>query len=964
MQSIADHDLGTPRRRSAAQVTLTIDGREVTVAAGTSVLRAAAEAGLSIPKLCATDQLEAFGSCRMCLVQVEGMKGFPASCTTPVAQGMKVATQTEKIASIRRGVMELYISDHPLDCLTCPANGHCELQDMAGVVGLREVRYGYSGANHLDAPKDESNPYFTFDASKCIVCSRCVRACDEQQGTLALIIQGRGFDSTVSASQAESFLDSECVSCGACIAACPTATLSEKSLIKAGQAEHSVITTCAYCGVGCSFRAEMQGEQVVRMVPNKDGHANHGHSCVKGRFAIGYATHPDRITKPMIRASISDPWREVSWEQAIAHAASELRRIQKTYGGDSIGGITSSRCTNEETYLVQKLVRAGFGNNNVDTCARVCHSPTGYGLKQTMGESAGTQDFDSVMDSDVIMVIGANPTDGHPVFASQMKRRLRQGAQLIVADPRRIDLVRTPHIQAAWHLQLKPGTNVALINALAHVVVTEGLVKEDFVRERCEIDSFDRWREFVAEQRNSPEATEAITGVPAASVRAAARLFATAGNGAIYYGLGVTEHSQGSTMVMGIANLAMATGNIGRRGVGVNPLRGQNNVQGSCDMGSFPHEYPGYRHVSDDAVRAQFEQAWQVKLKSEPGLRIPNMFEAALDGEFKALYIQGEDIAQSDPNTQHVTAALSAMECIIVQDLFLNESAKFAHVFLPGSSFLEKDGTFTNAERRISPVRQVMRPKSGYADWQITQLLANAMGLPMNYQHASEIMDEIARLTPTFTGVSFEKLAQLGSIQWPCNAEHPQGTPTMHVDSFVRGKGKFLVTEYVPTREKVNARYPLILTTGRILSQYNVGAQTRRTENSTWHDEDRIEIHPHDAEERGISADDWVGIQSRAGETVLRARITPRVQPGVVYTTFHFPESGANVITTDNSDWATNCPEYKVTAVQVVRVSQPSAWQRRYQEFDRQQQSLLEAAVHPHQPVTADSAAKADSSAG
>jgi formate dehydrogenase major subunit len=735
------------------------------------------------------------------------------------------------------------------------------------------------------------------------------------------------------------------------VSACPTATLSEKSLIKAGQAEHSIITTCAYCGVGCSFRAEMQGEEVVRMVPNKDGHANHGHSCVKGRFAIGYATHSDRITKPMIRASISDPWKEVSWEEAIAHAAAELRRIQKKYGRDSIGGITSSRCTNEETYLVQKLVRAGFGNNNVDTCARVCHSPTGYGLKQTMGESAGTQDFDSVMDADVMMVIGANPTDGHPVFASQMKRRLRQGAKLIVADPRRIDLVRTPHIEAAYHLQLKPGTNVALINSLAHVVVTEGLVKEDFVRERCDIDSFDKWRQFVAEPRNSPEAMEAVTGVPAADMRAAARMYANAGNGAIYYGLGVTEHSQGSTMVMGIANLAMATGNIGRRGVGVNPLRGQNNVQGSCDMGSFPHEYPGYRHVSDNAVRAQFEQAWNVKLLPEPGLRIPNMFEAALDGEFKALYIQGEDIAQSDPNTQHVTAALTAMECIIVQDLFLNESAKFAHVFLPGSSFLEKDGTFTNAERRISPVRKVMRSKSGYSDWEITQLLANAMGLAMNYQHPSEIMDEIARLTPTFTGVSFEKLERLGSIQWPCNEQHPEGTPTMHVDTFVRGKGRFLVTEYVPTREKVNAKYPLILTTGRILSQYNVGAQTRRTENSTWHDEDRIEIHPHDAEERGIKAEDWVGIQSRAGETVLRARITPRVQPGVVYTTFHFPESGANVITTDNSDWATNCPEYKVTAVQVVRVSQPSTWQRRYQEFDREQQTLLDAAAHPKQPA-------------
>jgi len=944
MISIDEQDLGTPRRDSEKLVTLTIDGSEVTVPAGTSVMRAAAVAGTKVPKLCATEQLEAFGSCRLCLVQIEGMKGLPASCTTLVSEGMKVTTQNQKIAEVRRGVMELYISDHPLDCLTCPANGHCELQDMAGAVGLREVRYGYEGENHLSLGKDTSNPYFTFDASKCIVCSRCVRACDEQQGTFALTIQGRGFESKVAPSQNESFMDSECVSCGACVQACPTATLSEKTLIEKGQAEHSVVTTCAYCGVGCSFRAEMKGEELVRMVPNKDGHANHGHSCVKGRFAIGYATHSDRILKPMIRAKISDPWREVSWQEAIAHAASELKRIQAKYGCDSIGGITSSRCSNEETYLVQKLVRAGFGNNNVDTCARVCHSPTGYGLKQTLGESAGTQDFDSVMKADVIFVIGANPTDGHPVFASQMKRRLRQGAKLIVADPRRIDLVRSPHISASHHLKLFPGTNVALINSIAHVVVTEGLVKEDFVRARCEVDSFEKWRTFVALERNSPEAMEPITGVPAVEIRAAARLYATAGNGAIYYGLGVTEHSQGSTMVMGIANLAMATGNIGREGVGVNPLRGQNNVQGSCDMGSFPHEFPGYRHVSDDTVRHLFETTWGVGLQSEPGLRIPNMFEAALDGEFKALYIEGEDIAQSDPNTQHVTAALSAMECIIVQDLFLNESAKFAHVFLPGSSFLEKDGTFTNAERRISRVRRVMKPKSGYADWEITQLLSNAMGYPMNYKHPSEIMDEIARLTPTFTGVSFKRIDELGSIQWPCNEAHPDGTPTMHIGEFVRGKGKFLITEYVPTREKVNARFPLILTTGRILSQYNVGAQTRRTANNVWHDEDRLEIHPHDAEERGIVDGDWVGIASRAGDTVLRARVTERVQPGVVYTTFHFPESGANVITTDSSDWATNCPEYKVTAVQATRVSQPSEWQKRFRDFSETQESLLKAA--------------------
>jgi formate dehydrogenase major subunit len=956
MLSIVDIDRGTPAVNSDKQVTLEIDGRSIRVPEGTSVMRAASQAGINIPKLCATEMLDAFGSCRLCLVEIEGRRGYPASCTTPVTEGMKVTTQTPKLADIRRGVMELYISDHPLDCLTCPANGHCELQDMAGVVGLRDVRYGYDGANHVFAkakdgeanprfaPKDESNPYFTFDPSKCIVCSRCVRACDEVQGTFALTIQGRGFDSKVSASQNTSFLDSECVSCGACVQACPTATLSEKSLIELGQAEHSVITTCAYCGVGCSFRAEMKGEDIVRMVPNKDGHANHGHSCVKGRFAIGYATHPDRIHTPMIRRKISDPWRIVSWEEAIAHVASEFKRLQVTYGKFSVGGITSSRCTNEETYLVQKLVRAGFGNNNVDTCARVCHSPTGYGLKATMGESAGTQDFDSIKDTDVVLVIGANPTDAHPVFGSQMKQRLRAGAKLIVVDPRRIDLVRTPHIKADYHLKLRPGTNVAVLNALAHVIVTEGLVDETFVTARCEQPAFEKWRAFAALEKHSPEATEAETGVPAALLRGAARLYATGGNAAIYYGLGVTEHSQGSTAVMAIANLAMATGNIGREGVGVNPLRGQNNVQGSCDMGSFPHEFPGYRHVGDAAVRSSFEQAWGVPLHDEPGLRIPNMFEAAIDGSFKGLYIEGEDIAQSDPNTQHVTAALEAMECVVVQDLFLNETAKYAHVFLPGSSFLEKDGTFINAERRISRVRKVMKPKSGYADWEITQLLANAMGYPMHYTHPSEIMDEIARLTPTFQGVSFEKIDRLGSIQWPCNEAHPEGTPVMHVGEFVRGKGRFMLTEYVPTSEKVNATYPLILTTGRILSQYNVGAQTRRTANVMWHDEDRLEIHPHDAEERGISEGDWVGIESRAGQTVLRARISERMQPGVVYTTFHFPGSGANVITTENSDWATNCPEYKVTAVQVTRVNQPSEWQKRYQAFSQTQQALLDAA--------------------
>lgn len=946
-ETVLSRDLGTPpprRNEWVEEVTLEIDGVQVTVAKGTSLMRAAAENGIGIPKLCATDSLEPFGSCRLCLVEIEGRRGYPASCTTPAENGMVVRTQTTKLQALRKGVMELYISDHPLDCLTCPANGNCELQDMAGVTGLREVRYGFDGANHLKDSKDESNPYFTYDSSKCIVCNRCVRACEETQGTFALTISGRGFESRVSAGQDQDFMESECVSCGACVEACPTATLQEKSVIWLGQPEHSVTTTCAYCGVGCSLNAEMKGNEVVRMVPAKDGKANEGHACVKGRFAWGYATHKDRILKPMIRSKISDPWKEVSWDEALDYAASEFKRIQAKHGVDSIGGIVSSRCTNEEGYLVQKLVRAAFGNNNVDTCARVCHSPTGYGLKQTMGESAGTQTFKSVEKSDVILVMGANPTDGHPVFGSRMKKRLRQGAKLIVIDPRKIDLVKSPHIRAQYHLQLKPGTNVAMVSSLAHVLATENLMDEAFIAERCDPKYFGQWRDFVSLPENSPEMMEEITGVPAQLVREAARLFATGGNAAIYYGLGVTEHAQGSTTVMGIANLAMATGNIGREGVGVNPLRGQNNVQGSCDIGSFPHELPGYRHVSDTTIRNQFEAAWGVELQAEPGLRIPNMFDAALHGTFMGLYCQGEDIVQSDPNTQHVAAALSAMECIVVQDIFLNETAKYAHVLLPGSSFLEKDGTFTNAERRISRVRKVMPPKARYADWEVTVQLSNRLGYPMNYTHPSQIMDEIASLTPTFTGVSYAKLDQLGSIQWPCNDAAPEGTPTMHIDHFVRGKGKFVITKYIATDEKVTRKYPLILTTGRILSQYNVGAQTRRTDNVYWHAEDRLEIHPHDAEERGIKQDDWVGIQSRAGETVLRAQVSERMQPGVVYTTFHFPESGANVITTDNSDWATNCPEYKVTAVQVMPVQQPSDWQREYSQFNKTQLDLHDAA--------------------
>ena len=935
-------DYGTPASPSTEEVSLLIDGHQVSVPKGTSIMRAAQVAGITIPKLCASDNLEPFGSCRLCLVEVEGRRGTPASCTTPAEDGMKVVTENGKLNKLRKGVMELYISDHPLDCLTCSANGDCELQDMAGAVGLRDVLYGYDGANHLDAEKDNSNPYFQFDPSKCIVCSRCVRACEEVQGTFALTISGNAFGSHVSAGMDEDFLSSECVSCGACVQACPTATLMEKSVIEIGTPEHHVETTCAYYGVGCTFRAEMKGDQVVRMVPSKNGKANDGHSCVKGRFAFGYATHKERITKPMLRDSTSEPWREVSWEEAIEETAKRFTDIQKKYGRKSIGGITSSRTTNEEVFVVQKMIRTAFRNNNTDTCARVCHSPTGYGLKQTLGTSAGTQDFASVDATDLVLLIGANPTDAHPVFASRMKKRLREGADLIVADPRRIDLVQSPHVKASIHLPLQPGSNVALINALAHTIVDEDLADWDYVNERCDQEAFSTWLDFIKQESNSPEAVAHLLGAPAEIVREAARRYAKAPNASIYYGLGVTEHSQGSTMVMGMANLAMLTGNIGKNGAGVNPLRGQNNVQGSCDMGSFPHEFSGYRSVSDDATRKLFEDAWGVELDSEPGFRIPNMFNAAIRNEYKGMFIQGEDIAQSDPDTQHVEAALDNMECIVVCDLFLNETAKFAHVFLPGTSFLEKDGTFTNAERRLGRVRPVMAPATGKHEWQIPCDIANAMGYAMSYENPAEIMDEIARLTPTFAGVSFHKLDTEGSVQWPCNDAAPHGTPIMHIDRFVRGKGKFEVTEFIPTEERVSKKFPLILTTGRILSQYNVGAQTRRTPNNIWHDQDILEIHHTDAAEREIKDGDLIVIRSRKGETALRAKVSDRMQPGVVYTTFHMPISGANVVTTEYSDWATNCPEYKVTAVQVEKTDHLAKWQEQYLDFNESRRRMEE----------------------
>ena len=802
--------------------------------------------------------------------------------------------------------MELYISDHPLDCLTCSANGDCELQDMAGVVGLREVRYGYRRARTTSTRRqDTRNPYFDFDASQ--VHRLLALRAGLRRGPGHVRADDRGPRLRLARSSAGagvSFMESECVSCGACVQACPTATLQEKSVVELGMPTRSVITTCAYCGVGCSFKAELRGDELVRMVPYKDGGANEGHSCVKGRFAFGYATPPGP------RAEADD-------------ARDDHRRVARgrVGRGDRLrrhGGCARSRpstaparsaasprraCTNEEVYVVQKMVRAAFGNNNVDTCARVCHSPTGYGLKQTFGTSAGTQDFKSVDEADVILVIGANPTDGHPVFASRMKQRLREGAKLIVVDPRRIDLVRTPHIEAAHHLQLAPGHQRRGRSTRWRTSSSpRAWSTDDFVAERCE--GFEEWAEFIAPPENSPEAIEPRS--PACRPTSCApRPGCTrpAGNAAIYYGLGVTEHSQGSTMVMGMANLAMATGNIGRDGVGVNPLRGQNNVQGSCDMGSFPHELPGYRHVSDDAVRDDLREALGHADPERAGPADPEHVRRRDRRHLPRAVRAGRGHRPVRP--EHPARARRARRrwtCVVVQDLFLNETAKFAHVFLPGTSFLEKDGTFTNAERRINRVRPVMAPHDRQA--RVGDRLRDRPGdgLPDALrQRQRRSWTRSPLTTPTFAGVSFDQLDKVGSVQWPCNDDAPDGHAD-HARGRVRarqGHGSSRPRTCRPS-ERSTRKFPLILTTGRILTQYNVGAQTRRTANVAWHPEDILEIHPHDAEVRGINDGDTVALsQPGRRDHAARQDRPTGCRSGCVYTTFHHPVTGANVVTTE-----------------------------------------------------------------
>ncbi len=906
-------------------ITLTIDGKPAKVLAGTTVLKAAESIGINIPALCSIKGLGAYGSCRLCAVEIKGRRGYPASCTTIGEDGMAVTTNSEALSSMRRTIIQLYLSDHNVDAIAFNKPGVSRLAKLAEDLGVETGRNPLSGGrDHLYLNPDESNPYFRFDPALCVLCAGCTRACDEIQGAFALTFEGRGFEMLMKPGP-RNYMDSECVSCGACVKACPTGALLEKSYLNTDIPDRITATVCAYCGVGCSLMVETKGEEILRVVPDDDGGANLGHACVKGRFAWTYVRHADRIRTPLFRESTADTWKEIPWEEAIRRAAAGLRRVQDRHGKRSIAAISSAHCTNEENYLMQKLTRAAFGNNNLDNCARICHAPSGYGLGIALGTGAGTQDFTSVLHSDVILVIGANPTEAHPVVGAMIRRRAREGARLIVIDPRVTDVARSPHVKADYHLRARPGTNVAVLNAMANFIVREGLEKKAFISGRCDGGAFERWLDFIRLEENAPEAVEEAAGVPAEEIKGAALLYSKADAASIFYGLGVTEHTHGSTGVAALANLAMLTGNIGRPGTGVSPLRGQNNVQGAVDMGACPETLPGYRHITNPEAKELFEREWGFRLDPEPGMRIPDMMRAGLEGRLKGLYILGEDIVQTDPGTRHVIDALKSMEFVVLQELFMSGTSKYAHLVLPGSSFLEKDGTFTNWERRIQRARKILAPLAGKEDWEIIQEISSAMGYAMSYTHPSRIMDEIARLTPSFSGVSYGLIDRLGSVQWPCDEAAPEGTPILHVNGFAGGKGRFFITRYVPAKERRSAEFPLILTTVRNLYQYNSAVQTRRTANVAWYRDDLLEMNPDDAASRSIKDGDLVEIRSRKGRITQIVKVTGRVPKGVVCTTFHSPEYMTNILTTEYADWATETPEFKVTAVTVSRAAGPVA---------------------------------------
>lgn len=863
-----------------------------------------------IPTLCQADNLENYGSCRICSVEVSLKENGPArviaSCHSPVTEGLYIYPSTGRIKKLRKNIIELILTDYPQERVHPePGQLPTEFQKILSSVGIPAVRYPLL-AEQVEITKDRSHPYIMSDLAECIKCYRCVRACDELQSEHVLAVMGRGIESRIIKGYDKSFIDSSCVSCGACVQTCPTNALSDRYGTKTLKADKVIRTVCTYCGVGCNLEVKVK-DGVVRGIQSPvDAEVNRGHTCVKGRFAFEFYNHPDRLKSPMIRKN--GELEEVSWEEAYAFTVSGLKEIKDKYGPDSLAGISSARCTNEENYLMQKFFRVVIGTNNIDGCARVCHAPTAMGMQWAFGTGAATNSVSEIYKTSCILLIGSNPTSAHPVTGARIRSVVQRGIPLIVIDPLRTDLARF----ASYHLQNKPGTNVAVLNLFARYILDEGLLDKNFIEKRTE-----GWDDFLKYLRNlNIDDQEKICGVNRELVRKAAVQYASASSAMEFHGLGVTEHWQGTKAITLILNIAMMTGNIGKEGSGINPLRGQNNVQGAADMGVQPHQGAGYLDVDYPANNLIYKNFYGREHPSKPGYRIPEMFGAAQRGDLKAMWIMGEDLLQTDPNTCHVKNALESLELLVVQELFMTDTAKIADVIFPASSFFEKEGTFTNAERRIQKVQRVVEPLPGTRpDGRIVVEMMNGMGYPEKEYLPENILMEIAGIVPFFKGVRWENLG-LNGKQWPVR-EDGSDTKILHIDTFKQGKGKFHTWAFEESPEILSnsEEYPYILTTGRGLEHYNSGTMTRRTPNKELVKEDILIIHPHDAGEKGIKSGDYVNIFSARGQTNMKVKVSDIVRQGVLYTTFHFPEAAINLLTSNVGDEYTLTPEFKIVAV-------------------------------------------------